>query len=221
MKQRSYLLVIVLLIGINGIALLDERTKKNIQGKILFALDFYRERAWYYYLFFTGQIHPDVTANTYITFDCVTVDPCPFESEQNGATDFSGAASKRGFPWINEGIKPFLHRGNLTERSPISSIGGSNVFFLSSNDILLGTEIMESGLGAYQTWYDRISQSRNRCGDSYENTKRAFHKSKNIGNANAGCQSQPELVVVLYDGSGYIVMNYNASQRPFSEWSLF
>lgn len=60
MKHRLSILFIVILIGFNGLTFFDEQSKKSVQGKIAFALDYYRERAWFYYRRFTGQIPPDI-----------------------------------------------------------------------------------------------------------------------------------------------------------------
>lgn len=63
MKQRLACFFIGLLIAINVFAFLPDREfKRSMQEKIAYAIRYYKDRAWNYYLQATGQIPPPIVA---------------------------------------------------------------------------------------------------------------------------------------------------------------
>ncbi len=63
MKHRLACIFIGLLIAINVFAFLPDREfKRSMQEKIAYAIRYYKDRAWHYYLQATGQIPPPIIA---------------------------------------------------------------------------------------------------------------------------------------------------------------
>jgi len=63
MKHRLAFIFIGLLIAINVFAFLPDREfKRSMQEKIAYAIRYYKDRAWHYYLQATGQIPPPIVA---------------------------------------------------------------------------------------------------------------------------------------------------------------
>ena len=64
MKHRLGILFIVLLIGLDlSGTYLDSTSKANLKSKIALAISYYKEKAWFYYRRFTGEIPPQIVIN--------------------------------------------------------------------------------------------------------------------------------------------------------------
>ncbi len=66
MKNRLFVFLSALLIGFNFVILSpDESVKKDIHNKVALAIEYYRDKASYYYRKLTGQIPPAIVSNHY------------------------------------------------------------------------------------------------------------------------------------------------------------